>query len=634
MPMTAKAADETKFIQVSTSEQLKGDSTYIIAVEGTDGQLYALDKTNLSSDKYNDAVATKPITLTNGEYTTSDEDIQFFSLEDSKSNVFLSLKEFSETSASVDLLYLGSNGFKTKGQWTGTASSPYTGSPRRFTYSNGLLSCTEPNSTSSPKYFTLNSENKFIVSSSSSSASQIVLLKADKPPVVKFDMNGKDNATNKPAAQTVAKGSTATRPSPDPSVDGFTFGGWYQEAACTNEYNFSTPVNSDTTIYAKWDENPPGPIEDPATIKVTPITKFTTGDTYVIATKYKDYYYALSNVATKKSNNNSTTDPQYSIGLAERVEPTVDNDVINALTFEKNAFDNLKWSCYSATSDTAASIRSGSNQMYITSPGSGGVKYQSGRDVNYTDNRLVGKSGTKRYYVKFGDADAQYGIRFTTVQNDSAIDGSEIYIFKIEPYTVSFEMNNHGESVASQSINYGEKATRPTTNPTDDNYDFDDWYADSACKTKFNFDSPITQDTKIYANWTEKTPETKYSVRYEKGGTDVTGDAPTDSDTYVLDTTVNVKGQGTLAKTGYTFAGWKKANDDTIYKVGTDHSSFQIKSDTIFTAQWTPNNYTVKFVSGEANDTTHQMDDQTFTYDTEQNLNENKFTYANHVFAG
>jgi uncharacterized repeat protein (TIGR02543 family) len=34
---------------------------------------------------------------------------------------------------------------------------------------------------------------------------------------------------------------------------GYTFGGWFKEAACINEWNFNTAVvTSSITLYAKW----------------------------------------------------------------------------------------------------------------------------------------------------------------------------------------------------------------------------------------------------------------------------------------------------------------------------------------------------------------------------------------------
>lgn len=67
---------------------------------------------------------------------------------------------------------------------------------------------------------------------------------------VTFDANGHGTA---PDAQTVDAGKTATKPT-DPSESGFVFGGWFTDAECTTEYDFSTPVKSDMTLYAKWTE--------------------------------------------------------------------------------------------------------------------------------------------------------------------------------------------------------------------------------------------------------------------------------------------------------------------------------------------------------------------------------------------
>lgn len=66
-----------------------------------------------------------------------------------------------------------------------------------------------------------------------------------------FNANGHGTA---PAAQTVTKGGTATEPT-DPEAEGYTFGGWYEEAACTNAFSFSTVLNADKTVYAKWTES-------------------------------------------------------------------------------------------------------------------------------------------------------------------------------------------------------------------------------------------------------------------------------------------------------------------------------------------------------------------------------------------
>lgn len=53
------------------------------------------------------------------------------------------------------------------------------------------------------------------------------------------------------AMQTVTSGNNTTAPE-IPARSGYTFGGWYTDAACTTAFEFTTIINSDTTLYAKW----------------------------------------------------------------------------------------------------------------------------------------------------------------------------------------------------------------------------------------------------------------------------------------------------------------------------------------------------------------------------------------------
>ena len=54
--------------------------------------------------------------------------------------------------------------------------------------------------------------------------------------------------------QTTAANGSVTKPA-DPTREGYTFGGWYTDAACTKAYDFATAVTSDLTLYAKWTKN-------------------------------------------------------------------------------------------------------------------------------------------------------------------------------------------------------------------------------------------------------------------------------------------------------------------------------------------------------------------------------------------
>lgn len=68
---------------------------------------------------------------------------------------------------------------------------------------------------------------------------------------VTFDANGKD--VELPASQRVKQGHLAIEPSAKPTCAGFTFVGWYKDAACTQAWDFAKDVViADMTLYAKW----------------------------------------------------------------------------------------------------------------------------------------------------------------------------------------------------------------------------------------------------------------------------------------------------------------------------------------------------------------------------------------------
>ena len=70
-------------------------------------------------------------------------------------------------------------------------------------------------------------------------------------------------------------------------------------------------------------------------------------------------------------------------------------------------------------------------------------------------------------------------------------------------YTVSFEMNGRGGSIAPLTrVRSGSKITAPTA-PTQEGYTFGGWYRDEALNTAWDFDTDIVkEDTTLYAKWT------------------------------------------------------------------------------------------------------------------------------------
>ena len=83
---------------------------------------------------------------------------------------------------------------------------------------------------------------------------------------VTFDSQGGSAVSS----QTVASGSKATAPT-TPTRSGYTFDGWYKDAACTVAWDFDNDVVTvDITLYAKWTENNTDDGNDYPSIPSTP----------------------------------------------------------------------------------------------------------------------------------------------------------------------------------------------------------------------------------------------------------------------------------------------------------------------------------------------------------------------------
>lgn len=71
-------------------------------------------------------------------------------------------------------------------------------------------------------------------------------------------------------------------------------------------------------------------------------------------------------------------------------------------------------------------------------------------------------------------------------------------------YEVSF-VTEHGKTPTSQNVKYNGTANDPGT-LTEEGYTFIGWYTDHTCTTEFDFRTPITGDTKVYAKWEKNAP--------------------------------------------------------------------------------------------------------------------------------
>lgn len=77
-----------------------------------------------------------------------------------------------------------------------------------------------------------------------------------------------------------------------------------------------------------------------------------------------------------------------------------------------------------------------------------------------------------------------------------------VYAKWVKKPIVSFNKNGHGTAPASQTVELNGKAVKPA-DPTAEGYVFRGWYTTAECTTEFDFNTPITADTTLYAKWDE-----------------------------------------------------------------------------------------------------------------------------------
>ena len=129
-------------------------------------------------------------------------------------------------------------------------------------------------------------------------------------------------------------------------------------------------------------------------------------------------------------------------------------------------------------------------------------------------------------------------------------------------YEVSF-ITEHGNAPTSQNVPYNETAKDPGK-LTAEGYTFDGWYTDAAYTTEFDFSTPITGDTKVYAKWEKNAPNT-YALNVSGAfvyvdGVDVTAPAGDTSLQLEKDAPVRLVADPDRMPSGMVFDRWTILN--------------------------------------------------------------------------
>lgn len=381
--------------------------------------------------------------------------------------------------------------------------------------------------------------------------------------VIKFDVNGHGLDTAPGDIKDVAYNSTFKKPA-DPTETGYTFKGWYTDKDCTdrNEFDFDVPVTSDNyeiTLYAKWEIN-----------KYTVTFDFNTGKTSTPKTEEVEYGNPVSE-PTKPTHTGYTFGGWYTDQACAGKEFTFDADGKSTTPITDHITLYAKWTKnrYTVTFDVdgqtdlipPVSVEHGNG---VSKPDTSKLTKEGCTfDGWYTDAAYTNKytnwgdsiTGNTTFYARWNVNPYELTIHYTDTDSTTKsydygttikldIPQREGYTFDgwtaenidipnlnqnlqyeftmpagnvtltakwlKDAYTVTFNGMEHELDIVRTNVKRNTPVDKPA-DPVDEGYTFHGWYTDKDCTTAFDFGTPITADTTLYAKWTKNAEPVKPS---------------------------------------------------------------------------------------------------------------------------
>jgi uncharacterized repeat protein (TIGR02543 family) len=343
-------------------------------------------------------------------------------------------------------------------------------------------------------------------------------------------------------SNSLVKTNTSLSQPANPTKTGYTFDGWYLEDTFVTLYNFSTPVTSDLTLYAKFTINEytisfnsnggtsvSSIVDDYNATVLEPTSP--TKDGYLFDDWYSDaglttpYVFdtmPANNVTLYAGWNLDTFDINYVLdsgvnSLSNPATYTIETSTITLEPATKDGYtfggwyDNSEFTGIAVTDIALGSF--GDITLYAKFTENTGTTYNvSIYDYlggTLLETQVVAENG---FAVQPSDP-TRSGYRFDTWYIDGTpdtvynwatpvVEPITIYGEWIQTFTVTFDTDG-GSAISAQTVDINDYATEPVTDPTKDGYTFDGWY-NEALSVAFDFEgTPIASDTTVYAKWTE-----------------------------------------------------------------------------------------------------------------------------------
>ncbi|RAI93586.1 putative repeat protein (TIGR02543 family) [Paenibacillus pabuli] len=348
---------------------------------------------------------------------------------------------------------------------------------------------------------------------------------------VTFDTNGGSSIDS----LTVDYGSHLSSPA-EPTKQGYTFGGWYVDSAFSTLFDFSTTsIVSDTTIYAKWNIN-------------TYTVQFESNGGTIVNDAIVNYD-SLVPPSTAPTRSGYTFMGWYS-----------DPELLSFFDLDTSTI----------TSDTILFAK-WSNLVYTVQFDSNGGSTITEEIVEYGNTVKAPSNPTRTGYTFDGwYTDATFNTLFEFGSVPITTDTVLFARWIKDAMTVTFDTYG-GSAIADITAGYGDTIIAPPA-PEKAGYFFVGWYIDDTLTTRFDFNTPITSNLTLYADWSSQV----YTISF------VTYGGSTLSDVYVKYND-KITAPTPPTRSGYTFVNWYVDSGlETLFDF--DHTA--VTSDLMLHAKW------------------------------------------------
>lgn len=302
---------------------------------------------------------------------------------------------------------------------------------------------------------------------------------------VTFDVQG--HGMTPAAYEDVKLGSTIKKPE-DPSEAGYRFGGWYQDAACTREWNFERDtVQADMTLYAKWVKETNAIQEEDVTLEEEIFTydgtyhrpKVTVIVSGVTLVEGQDYRLTYKN--------------SRDAGIA----------AVNIFGIGGYSGEVTK---YFRIEGLPLLIRAKDKTILRGTPVPAPDSYEY-EASGLLEGDVLTREPVFTCAVQNTDVAGQYDIvpsqaeagkNYRITYESGILTVADEYV----SCTVIFDRQGHGGASSSYvGVKVGSTIVRPE-DPAEEGYRFAGWYRDMACTREWDFDNDIVQtDLTLYAKW-------------------------------------------------------------------------------------------------------------------------------------